>query len=122
MFDKIALVSIPVKDQKRAKSFYTKVLGCKVVQEMPFGTPDTLWIRLALPGVETELVLVTWFPQMKPGCVQGIVLTTTDIVKTHAELKRRGLEISEIEKQPWAQEATFNDPDGNGWALQQSTS
>jgi catechol 2,3-dioxygenase-like lactoylglutathione lyase family enzyme len=64
MFDKIALLSIPVKDQKVAKSFYTDILGGKVVQEMPFGTPDTLWIRLALPGVETEIVLATWFPQM----------------------------------------------------------
>jgi uncharacterized glyoxalase superfamily protein PhnB len=59
---------------------------------------------------------------MKPGCVQGIVLTTKDIAKTHAELKKRGLAISEIEKQPWGQEATFNDPDGNGWVLQQPTS
>jgi catechol 2,3-dioxygenase-like lactoylglutathione lyase family enzyme len=122
MFDKIALLSIPVKDQKTSKSFYTEVLGCKVVQEMPFGTPDTLWIRLALPGVETEIVLATWFPQMKPGSIQGIVLTTNIIAETHAELKRRGLNISEIEKQPWAQEATFADPDGNGWVLQQTAS
>ena len=71
MFDKIALISIPVRDKQVAKSFYTNVLGCKVVQEMPFGAPDTLWIRLALPGVETEIVLVTWFPQMEPGGVQG---------------------------------------------------
>ena len=80
MFDKIALVSIPVKDQKVAKTFYTEVLGCKVVLEMPFGTPDTLWIRLALPGAATEIVLVTWFPQMTPGCVQGLVITTKDII------------------------------------------
>ncbi|HEV2356930.1 MAG TPA: VOC family protein [bacterium] len=122
MFDKIALISIPVRDQQVAKSFYTNVLGCKVVQEMPFGTPDTLWIRLALPGVETEIVLVTWFPQMEPGGVQGLVLTTHDIGKAHAELKKRGLEISAVKDQPWAREATFSDPDGNGWVLQQSTS
>jgi len=122
MFDKIALLSIPVKDQKVAKSFYTDILGCKVVQELPFGTPDTLWIRLALPGVETEIVLATWFPQMKPGRLQGLVLTTKDITKAHAELKKRGLKISEIEKQSWGQEATFNDLDGNGWVLQQPTS
>lgn len=122
MFDKIALISIPVRDQQVAKSFYTNVPGCKVVQEMPFGTPDTLWIRLALPGVETEIVLVTWFPQMEPGGVQGLVLTTHDIGKAHAELKKRGLEISAVKDQPWAREATFSDPDGNGWVLQQSTS
>ncbi len=118
MFNKIAIVSIPVKDQNTAKSFYTKILGCKVIEEMPFG-PGTKWIRLELPGVETRIVLATWFPQMQPGCVQGLVLTTDDIAKTHAELKKRGLAISEIKKQPYGQEATFSDPDGNGWVLQQ---
>src|SRR5437667_6590720 len=118
MFSKIALVSIPVKDQEAAKAFYTNKLGCKVVQEMPFGpNTDTKWIRLELPGVATQIVLATWFPQMTPGCIQGLVLATNDIANAHAELKRRGLAISPIEKQPWGQEATFNDPDGNGWVL-----
>ncbi len=121
MFNKIAIVSIPVKNQKASKSFYTEILGGKVVEEMPFG-PDTQWIRVELPGVETRIVLATWFPQMPPGCLQGIVLTTGDIAKTPAELKRRGLAISEIKKQPYGQEATFQDPDGNGWVLQQPTS
>jgi len=49
-----------------------------------------------------------------------VVLTTDDIAKTHAELKKRGLVISEIEHQPYGSEATFNDPDGNGWILQQT--
>lgn len=118
MFNKIALVSIPVKDQNASKSFYTEVLGCKVLEEMPFN-PDTQWIKLELPGVETRIVLVTWFPQMQPGGIQGLVLTTKDMAKTHAELKKRGLLISDIDKRPYAQEATFKDPDGNGWVLQQ---
>ncbi len=119
MFDRIALISIPVKNQKAAKSFYTEKLGCTVKEEMPFGTPDTLWIRLALPGVDTDIVLATWFPQMKPGSVQGLVLTTKNIADTHSELRKRGLEISSIKSQPYGQEATFSDPDGNGWVLQQ---
>lgn len=120
MFDRIALISIPVKDQQTAKSFYTQKLGGTVKEEMPFGTPDTLWIRLALPGADTELALVTWFPQMKPGSVQGIVLTTKNLADTHAKLKARKLDISDIKRQPWGLEATFRDPDGNGWVLQQS--
>jgi len=118
MFNKIAIVSIPVSNQSESKTFYTEILGAKVLEEMPFG-PNAKWIRLELPGVETRIVLVTWFPQMRPGCVQGLVLTTDDIVKTHSELKKRGLVISAIKKQPYGQEATFSDPDGNGWVLQQ---
>ena len=36
MYNKISVVSIPVKDQQASKSFYTKVLGCKVIEEVPF--------------------------------------------------------------------------------------
>lgn len=118
MFERVALISIPVSDQAVARQFYTERLGCAVVQELPFG-PDTLWIRLALPGTTTDIVLATWFPQMKPGSLQGLVVTTGDIARTHAELRRRQLEISEVERRPWGQEATFQDPDGNGWILQQ---
>lgn len=121
MFKKIAVVSIPVKDQSISKAFYTEILGCKIVEEMPF-SPDTKWIKLEWPGVETRLVLATWFPQMHPGSIQGLVLVTDDIAGTHAELKKRGLAISEIQKEDYGQEATFQDPDGNGWVLQQPAS
>jgi catechol 2,3-dioxygenase-like lactoylglutathione lyase family enzyme len=118
MFNKIAIVSIPVNDQDISKKFYTEVLGCKVLEEMPFG-PSSRWIRLEFPGVETRIVLVNWFSQMQPGSLQGLVLITDDIVKTRAELIHRGLIVSEIVRQPYGQEATFSDPDGKGWVLQQ---
>ena len=90
---------------------------------MPFGSDGvTRWIELQLPGVETTLTLATWFPQMQPGSLQGLVLATEDMAKTHAELKKRGLAISDIDHQPYGQEATFSDPDGNGWILQQPAS
>lgn len=120
MFKRIALISIPVSDQQVARSFYSEKLGCQVLQDMPFGADGhTRWIRLALPGVETQIVLVTWFPHMQPGCVQGLVLVTDDIASAYAELKQRGLALSELRTQPYGQEATFSDPDGNGWVLQQ---
>ena len=118
MFTKIAIVSIPVKDQDVSKKFYTEVLGCRVMEEMPMG-PAARWIRLEFPGVETRLVLVTWFPQMQPGSLQGLVLITNDIAKTCAELKRHGVAVSEIVRKPYGQEASFSDPDGNGWVLQE---
>ena len=118
MFTKISLVSVPVKDQEVSKSFYVDVLGCTVVEDQPF-LPGTRWIRLEFPGVETRIVLVTWFPQMPPGSLQGIILNTADMVSTSAELRRRGLEVSEVKQQPYGLEATFYDPDGNGWVLLQ---
>ncbi len=123
MFTKIRVISIPVINQQVALEFYRDVLGARVEADMPFGTDDkTRWISLVLPGVETRISLVTWFPQMPPGSVQGLVLATGDISVAHSELKMRGLTISDIKKQPYGREATFSDPDGNGWVLQQPAS
>ncbi len=120
MFTKIRVMSIPVSDQQVAKDFYTGVLGARVEIDLPFEQNGTLrWISLQLPGVETRITLVTWFPQMPPGSVQGIVLATDDIDAAHSVLKQRGLRISDIKDQPYGREATFADPDGNGWVLQQ---
>ena len=120
MFKRIAVISIPVKDQQAAKTFYTEVLGCNVTTDMPFGSDGvTRWIQLKWPEVETSLTMVNWFPQMPPGSAQGMVLATEDMASTHAELKRRGLAISDIAHQPYGLEATFSDPDGNGWVLLQ---
>jgi catechol 2,3-dioxygenase-like lactoylglutathione lyase family enzyme len=122
VFSKIAVLSIPVKDQQVAKSFYTEIMGCTLLEDMPFSEDGAVrWIRLQLPGVETTLTLVTWFPQMIPGCIQGLVLTTNDIDDAHAQLMGRGLNISAIETHPYGKEATFSDPDGNGWVLQERT-
>ncbi len=118
MFSKISIVTIPVKDQDAAKEFYVKMLDCRVVEEMPM-MPGSRWLRLEIPGVETRIVLANWFQQMPPGCLQGIVLITDDIATTCAELNQRGVSTTPIKPQPYGQESTFNDPDGNGWVLQQ---
>jgi catechol 2,3-dioxygenase-like lactoylglutathione lyase family enzyme len=123
MFTKIRVISIPVIDQQVALEFYRDVLGARVEADLPFDQEGKQrWISLRLPGVETRISLVTWFPQMPPGSVQGIVLATNDISAAHSELKMRGLYISDIKNQPYGREATFADPDGNGWVLQQPAS
>ncbi len=120
MFTDVRIISVPVVDQEVARDFYVSVLGATVEIDMPFqqGGPQR-WVMLRLPGVETRLTLVNWFPQMPPGSLQGVVLGTNDMDTTHAELKRRGLHISDIVNQSYGRECTFNDPDGNGWVLQQ---
>ena len=116
---RIDIISIPVSDQGRSKDFYVDKLGFTVKRDSPMG-PDRRWVQLATPEGETSITLVHWFDKMPPGCVQGVVLDTDDIAKTHAELSGRGLEIGPIDSQPWGTFATFRDPDGNGWVLQQA--
>lgn len=118
MSDSIAIVSVPVSDQAKAKAFYTETLGFKVVRDDPMG-PQQRWVQLEPSGGGASITLVTWFDAMKPGGQQGLVLTTSDIEARRAELAGRGLEISEVQSQPWGKFATFRDLDGNGWVLQQ---
>lgn len=117
MSDRIVIVSVPVSDQAKAKAFYTEALGFSVVSDNPMG-PQQRWIELAPRGGGASITLVTWFESMKPGGQQGLVLTTGDIDARRAELAARGVEISEVQSQPWGRFATFRDPDGNGWVLQ----
>ena len=114
----ISIVSIPVADPAAARAFYVDVLGFEVLRDNPMG-PDQRWIQLAPAGSTASITLVTWFPQMPPGTVQGLVLTTDAIDADHAALTIRGLAISDPADAPWGRYATFNDPDGNGWVLVQ---
>lgn len=116
---RIAIVSIPVSDPESSKRFYAETLGFEVLRDNPMG-PDQRWIQLGPAGGEASITLVSWFDRMPPGCVQGIVLETDDVDGDHRTLRERGLDISELRDAPWGRFATFSDPDGNGWVLQQT--
>jgi predicted enzyme related to lactoylglutathione lyase len=115
----LALVSIPVSDQERALAFYRDALGFRVEADAPFGE-GRRWIQLE-PGTDaaTGIALVDWFDAMPPGGVVGLILRTDDIEADRAKLLERGVEVDEIQETPWGRFAGFNDPDGNGWSLQE---
>lgn len=112
------IISVPVSDQQRSKAFYCDVMGFELVRESPMG-PGMSWIQLAPRGQSVTIALVTWFEQMKPGGLQGVMVNTSDIDAEHAVLRTRGLELTEIKEEPWGRYAMFSDPDGNGWILRQ---
>ena len=112
------ILSVPVSDPQRSKRFFQEMLDFDLIRESPMG-PDMTWIQLAPRGQTVTIALVTWFEQMKPGGLQGVMLNTDDIDAEHAKLRGRGLKIGEIGEQPWGRFAMFNDPDGNGWIIRQ---
>lgn len=115
----IQVVSIPVSDQERAKSFYVETLGFALKGDAPFGD-ERRWIEVVPHGATTSLSLVSWFDSMPPGSLQGIVLGCEDIDTTYAELADRGVEFDgPVTEEFWGLYATFKDPDGNGWVLSQ---
>ena len=112
------IISVPVADQQRAKAFYRDILGFELIREEPMG-PGMSWIQLAPRGQTVTIALVSWFEQMKPGGLQGVMVNTEDIDQEYQALTSRGLQLSEIKQEPWGRYAMFNDHDGNGWILRQ---
>jgi catechol 2,3-dioxygenase-like lactoylglutathione lyase family enzyme len=73
----VAVVSVPVSDQERARDFYVEKLGFELVEDRVLG--DQRWVEVRPPGGPTSLTLVTWFPSMPAGSLKGLVLETEDV-------------------------------------------
>jgi predicted enzyme related to lactoylglutathione lyase len=114
----IEIFSVPVSDQDKAKRFYIEVLGFKLLRDDPMG-PEMRWVQLGIEGAVTSISLVTWFEEMPPGSLKGIMLQTADLAATVADYRSKGVAVSDIAEEPWGRYATFRDPDGNGFVLQQ---
>ncbi len=56
---------------------------------------------------------------MKPGSLDGLQCVIDDADAAREELAGRGVEVSDVDEQPFGRFVYFKDPDGNGWALQQ---
>ena len=76
-------------------------------------------MQLTPPGSACSIVMGVGITTMAPGSQQGLQVVVTDVEATRAELAERGVEVSEIDDQPWGRFIYFTDPDGNSWAVQQ---
>lgn len=131
---RLEVVVVPVSDVDRAKAFY-ETAGFNVdVDSRP--NDEFRVVQMTPPGSACSISMVKGpgAPEMAPGSLQGLQITTSDLPAVRAELIERGVEISEIQR--YDQEAGgfrpvegelevfnafafFSDPDGNGWAIQQ---
>lgn len=116
----IAVVSIPVSDPDRAKTFYMDTLGFDLLRDDD-SVPGIRWVQVAPKGSSTSLTLVTWFDSMPPGSMRGLVIRSDDIEADYKQLTERGVQFEgPPQHQPWATETVFSDPDGNSIVLQQA--
>jgi catechol 2,3-dioxygenase-like lactoylglutathione lyase family enzyme len=113
----VSIVSLPVTNQDRSVAFFRDKLGFEVRREAPMG--PNRWVEIAPPGAQTSITLVTWFEQMPPGSVQGLVLNTTDVDAVHSRLDKGGVKVSQVQTAPWGRHCTLKDPDGNGLVIVQ---
>jgi catechol 2,3-dioxygenase-like lactoylglutathione lyase family enzyme len=112
----VAIVSVPVRDQTRARDFYRDKLGFTLVMESAMGD-DMTWVMLRAPGGGAAVTLVTWFETMPAGSLRGLVLETNDIAAEHSRLRAADVDIDDIKDASWGRFAILRDIDGNGLVL-----
>ncbi|BCY11816.1 VOC family protein [Actinoplanes sp. L3-i22] len=137
---KLEVVVVPVSDVDRAKAFYTR-LGWRL--DADFATDDLRVVQVTPPGSPASVIFGTSVTKQRPGTAEGLQLVVTDIAAAHDQLKRLGAEPSEVwhdaggvfhhggtdarvpgpaaERGSYGSYLSFDDPDGNGWILQEVT-
>lgn len=114
---KLELLAVPVSDVDRAKAFYTEKAGFNADHDHTV-SDDLRFVQLTPPGSACSIALGTGITDMPPGSAQGMQMVVSDIEAARAELVERGVDVSEVQEFPWGSFVFFNDPDGNGWAVQ----
>lgn len=115
---RIELIQVPVSDVDQAKAFYVDRVGFNADHDHRV-SEDLRFVQLTPPGSACSIALTTNAHQMQPGSVEGLQMVVDDADAARAELVERGVEASEVQEFPWGRFVFFNDPDGNGWAVQQ---
>lgn len=115
---KIELVIIPVTDVDRAKAFYTDKVGFHADHDQRVNE-GLRFVQLTPPGSACSIALGQGITDATPGSVQGLLMVVSDIQAAHAELVKRGAEVSEVQQLAWGSFVYFSDPDGNRWSVQQ---
>lgn len=114
---KLELVAVPVSDVDRAKEFYVWV-GFAADHDHTV-SDDIRFVQLTPPGSGCSIAIGTGLTGMEPGSLDNMQMVVADADAARANLLARGVEVSEVDDQPWGRFVYFADPDGNGWALQQ---
>ena len=115
---KLELVAVPVSDVDRAKAFYADKIGFNADHDVQIHE-GLRFVQLTPSGSACSIVIGLGITDMQPGSVKGLQMVVSDVRAIREELVKRGVDISEIDVQPWGDFAYFSDPDGNKWSLQQ---
>jgi len=132
---KLEVVVIPVSDVDRAKHFYGN-LGWRLDADFVVGDAFRA-VQFTPPGSPSSIHFGKGVTSAAPGTTQGLYLVVSDIVAARAELVARGVDVSDVfhragpgnpplsgpdpQRRSYFSYATFNDPDGNSWLLQEVT-
>jgi catechol 2,3-dioxygenase-like lactoylglutathione lyase family enzyme len=138
---KLEVVVLPVADVDLARQFYES-LGWRLDADVPTG-PDFRVVQLTPPGSPCSIIFGTGIAEADATPVTGLHLVVADIGSARTELQKAGVDVSEVfhdadgvfhhagtngrvsgpqpERASYGSFATFTDPDGNRWWLQEIT-
>jgi predicted enzyme related to lactoylglutathione lyase len=118
---RLELVPVPVSDVDRAKAFYMERAGFELsVDVRPTDTMRV--VQLTPPGSACTILFGTGMgaiTNMEPGSVKGLHLVVGDIEAARGELVGRGVQVGGVSDMGGVKFASFSDPDGNLWLLQE---
>jgi catechol 2,3-dioxygenase-like lactoylglutathione lyase family enzyme len=132
---KLEVVVLPVSDVDRAKRFYGD-LGWRLDSDFVVGDAFRV-VQFTPPGSPCSVHFGLGVTSAAPGSARGMYLVVSDIEAAHADLVRRGVAVGDLrhhwvgeaprpgrdpDRRSYCSYATFSDPDGNEWLLQEVTS
>src|SRR3954466_9302664 len=140
---KLEVIVIPVSDVDRSKKFYGN-LGWRLDADFPFDNGFRV-VQFTPPGSGGSIQFGTKMTSAAPGSARGLYLIVSEIAAAREELVSHGVAVSEVfhqgtpgaqfepegssgrasgpdpERGSYGSFASFSDPDGNGWLLQEVT-
>jgi catechol 2,3-dioxygenase-like lactoylglutathione lyase family enzyme len=139
---KFEAVVIPVANADRSKAFYTK-LGWRLDADFPYDNGFRV-VQFTPPGSGCSVQFGAKMTPAAPGSAQGLYLIVSDIDAARNDLAARGIDVSKVfhpgtpgaqfqadgagrisgpapDRATYGSFATFRDPDGNGWLIQEVT-
>jgi catechol 2,3-dioxygenase-like lactoylglutathione lyase family enzyme len=126
----LEVMQIPVSDIDRAKDFYMS-LGWRFDIDLAVG--DLRTVQITPPHSQCSIQFGRGRTNAEPGSAQGMILVVSDIDAARQDLIGRGVDVSEVEElrppgieapegeRSYFARASFSDPDGNSWELQEIT-
>jgi catechol 2,3-dioxygenase-like lactoylglutathione lyase family enzyme len=132
---RLEVVAIPVSDVDRAKHFYVDTLGWRL--DADFNVNENFWVvQVTPPGSLCSVHFGKGITAAAPGSIDHMYLVVSDLEAARTELAGRGVDVSEIfhllpgeapkpgldpQRSTYASYASFEDPDGNQWLIQEIT-
>lgn len=112
----LEVAMLPVSDVDRAKEFYTRI-GFHPDHDHVV-SDDVRFVQMTPPGSACSIAFGKGIVEGTPPATGIHMVCVSDLEAARAQLVDAGVDVSDIDVQPWGHFVYFDDPDGNHWNVQ----